>query len=210
MQSVRILTYGVTGSGKSTLALRLGELTGAPVHLVDDLCFEPNWVQVPEDEQVRRVQQIIVGEAWILDSAYGNWLTEILPRCDLIVGLDYSRSFTFWRLLRRSIHRARTGEPCCNGNRETFAKLLSLDSILLWHAKSFARKRRRIRTWAADPPGMTKVLRFTQSQDLERWLQRIETTPRVDDQILDHLLRAASAPRAKRSRGSELPPPTTR
>ncbi len=210
MESVRILTYGVTGSGKSTLALRLGELTGTPVHLVDDFCFEANWKQVSVEEQIRRVREIVGADEWILDSAYGNWLTEILPRCDLIVGLDYSRGFTFWRLLRRSIRRAWTGEPCCNGNRETFSKLLSLDSILLWHAKSFARKRQRIRTWAADPPGMTKVLRFTQPRDLERWLQRIATTPRADDRILDHLLRAASAPRAEPLHGSTLPPPTTR
>ena len=34
----RILVYGVTGSGKSTAALRIGEVTGLPVTLVDDAC----------------------------------------------------------------------------------------------------------------------------------------------------------------------------
>ena len=48
----RILVYGATGSGKSIMARRLSELTGIPWTSVDDICWSPGWVQMPQDEQV--------------------------------------------------------------------------------------------------------------------------------------------------------------
>ena len=166
----RILVYGVTGSGKSTLAARLSELTGIPWHSVDDLTWEPGWVSVPEDEQRLRIAAICAQPSWILDTAYGSWLDIPVPRTQLIVGLDYPRWFTFQRLLRRSLARVIDGRPICNGNRETVRGMLAGDSILRWHASSYARKSARIRQWESDPAGR-RVLRFTSARQTEAWLR---------------------------------------
>jgi hypothetical protein len=72
--------YGVTGSGKSTLAARISAATGIPWTHVDDLTWEPGWVAVPEREQRRLFTQICAGEAWILDTAYSDWLDVPLAR----------------------------------------------------------------------------------------------------------------------------------
>ncbi|MGH4002720.1 MAG: AAA family ATPase [Pseudonocardiaceae bacterium] len=85
----RILIYGVTGSGKTTLAKRLAEATGIEWHSVDDLTWEPGWVEVPGDEQRRRIRQICEQTEWILDTAYGKWLDVPLEHAQLIVALDY-------------------------------------------------------------------------------------------------------------------------
>ena len=61
----RVLVYGVTGSGKTTLAARLANQTGLPWHSVDDLTWEPGWVEVPSDEQRRRIDAICAGQRWI-------------------------------------------------------------------------------------------------------------------------------------------------
>src|SRR5581483_8653448 len=87
----RILVYGVTGSGKTTTAAHISERTGLPWHSVDDLTWEPGWVEVPVDEQRRRIAAICAGERWILDTAYGTWREIPLARADLIVALDYPR-----------------------------------------------------------------------------------------------------------------------
>jgi adenylate kinase family enzyme len=50
--------YGVTGSGKTTLAAQIAERTGLPWHSVDDLTWEPGWVEVPVQEQRRRIEAI--------------------------------------------------------------------------------------------------------------------------------------------------------
>lgn len=169
----RILVYGVTGSGKTTLAARLSASTGIGWHSVDDLTWEPGWVTVPEDEQRRRIAAICAQPSWILDTAYAAWLDIPLPRTELIVGLDYPRWFTFQRLLRRSLARVIDRHPVCNGNYETIRNTLAKDSILRWHAASYARKSERIRGWETDPTA-PPVLRFTSARQTEAWLAGLD------------------------------------
>jgi adenylate kinase family enzyme len=171
----RVLIYGVTGSGKTTLAQRVAERTGLPFHSVDDLTWEPGWVGVPADEQRRRIAAICTGDRWILDSGYSTWLDLVLARVDLIVALDYPRWRSLTRLVRRSLARAIDRRTICNGNTETFRQMVSSDSILVWHFRSFARKRVRMRAWAADPDGPA-VVRLTSPAATRRWLARLQGT----------------------------------
>jgi adenylate kinase family enzyme len=168
----RIMVYGVTGSGKTTLARKIGEKTGLPWHSVDDLTWEPGWKGVPEDEQRRRFQAICDGPEWILDTAYGSWRDVPMASVELIVALDYPRWLSFARLLRRSVQRAVDKKPICNGNFESFSLMLSRDSILRWHFKSFKSKHTRIAQWAANPDG-PRVLRFRHPRETEAWLRSL-------------------------------------
>jgi hypothetical protein len=164
----RVLIYGVTGSGKTTLAAKAATATGLPWHSVDDLTWEPGWTQVPPEEQRRRLEAICAGERWILDTAYGSWLDIPLGRVQLVVALDYSWR-SLGRLIRRTVQRAIDHRPICNGNTESFRQAFSRDSIVVWHFRSFARKRQRIRNWAADPCG-PRVIRLTSPRAARHWL----------------------------------------
>ena len=163
----RILVYGVTGAGKTTLAAKLAVVTGRPWHSVDDLTWEPGWVTVPVAEQRQRIEAICSGDRWILDTAYGQWLEVPLARAELIVGLDYSRSVSLARLVRRTVTRAVDKRLICNGNVQTWRRILALDFIVWWHFRSFARKRARMRAWTADLAMPTTVL-FRSPADTER------------------------------------------
>lgn len=101
----RILVYGVTGSGKSTLAAQLAEATGLPWHSVDDLTWRPEWMEVPQEEQRRRIEANCAEPGWILDTAYEAWRDVPLRYAPVVVALDYSRWFTLQRLVRRTIAR---------------------------------------------------------------------------------------------------------
>ena len=168
----RVLVYGVTGSGKSVAATAIAERTGLPLTLVDELTWLPGWVPVDEDVQRTRFAEIAAGEEWVLDSAYGAWLDVVLPRVGLVVGLDYPRWFSLQRLLRRTVTGAIDKTPRCNGNTESLRNLLSRDSIIAWHFRSFARKRARMRAWAAAPGG-PEVLLFSRPRELAAWLDGI-------------------------------------
>ena len=166
----RILVYGVTGSGKSTLAIALGQRLQLPVHLVDDeIGWLPGWVEVGAEEQRRRAAGLVTQSTWILDSAYGKWVDLVLPRAELVVGLDYPRWLSLARLVRRTWRRAAGKQPVCNGNVETWRQALSRESILLWHFRSFRRKRSRMRAWAVDPSGPPVVL-LRSPREARRWL----------------------------------------
>jgi adenylate kinase family enzyme len=165
----RVLIYGVTGSGKSTLAAALAERTGLPWHSVDDLTWEPGWNAVSEEEQRRRFEAICAQDRWILDTAYGSWRDVPLARVELIVALDYPRWLSLARLIRRTLARAVDHRLICNGNTESFRQLFSRDSIIIWHFRSFDRKRARMRRWDADPSGPA-VVRLTTPGATRRWL----------------------------------------
>ncbi len=183
----RILVYGVTGSGKSTAAQRIAARTGLPLTLADEITWAPGWVPVAEDEQRRRIGAVVAQDHWVLDTAYGAWLDLVLPRVDLVVGLDYPRWFSLQRVFRRSVMRAIDKKPICNGNTESFHAMLGRDSIIGWHFRSFGRKRARMRTWAAAAEG-PEVLLFTRSKDLAMWIDTLgdpaanrTTAPRAED-----------------------------
>ena len=170
----RLLVYGVTGSGKSTAAERIGAATGLPVHLVDELTWRPGWVAVPAEEQRDTFGRITATDAWVLDTAYSTGLDLALERCDLVVGLDYPRWLSLGRLLRRTAVRIVDRRPVCNGNVETVRNLFSRDSIIAWHFRSFARKRTRMRAWAAS--GDVPIVVFRRPADLDRWVRELGTT----------------------------------
>jgi len=160
---------GVPGSGKTTLARRIGEAMGIPWHEADQLTWEPGWIMVSDEEQRRRISDICQGDRWVLDTAYGKWIDIPLARAELIVALDYPRWVSLGRLSKRTLLRLVDGKLICNGNRETLRNFFSKEAILLWHFRSFRRKRERIRKMASDPNGI-RFLPITSPRQTERWL----------------------------------------
>jgi hypothetical protein len=169
----RIVVYGVTGSGKSTLAARIGARIGLPYHAVDDLAWEPGWVEVPTEVQRERMSAICATDDWVLDSAYMQWADIPLGRADLIVGLDFPRWLVLSRLVRRTVSRIVRRTEVCNGNTESFRGLFPLrDNIIAWQFGSFKRKQARMRAWQADP-AMPEVVLLHSPREVERWLSRL-------------------------------------
>lgn len=174
----RILVYGTTGSGKSRLATRISELTAIPYHDADAITWQPNWQQVSAEVQREEFSRICAQEKWVLDSAYDGWRDVVFDRADLVVALDYSRALSLTRLIRRTTRRLITRELACNGNVESLRQVFSSDSILLWHFRSFSRKRRRIREWSVSPTGPA-MIRFSTPAAAQEWAESLAPAPQV-------------------------------
>jgi hypothetical protein len=89
------------------------------------------------------------------------------------VALDYPRWRSLAWLTRRTLGRVIDRRTICNGNTEGFRQMLARDSIIVWHFRSFARKRARMRAWAADPAG-PEVIRLTSPAATRRWLATLQ------------------------------------
>lgn len=169
----RIVVYGVTGSGKSTLAARLAVVTGLPHVPVDDLVWQPGWVKLDAAAQVEAVRPVVEWPEWVIDSPWTATRPLVLGRADLVVALDLPRWVSLSRLLRRTATRLVTREPVCGDNTESWRAVVSRDSIIAWHFRSFARKRATIEAWAADAGG-PPVVRLTSPVAVEVWLRALE------------------------------------
>ena len=85
----KVLVIGAPGSGKSTFSRALAEKTSLPlVHL--DLLY-CNADQIPGKREVflSRLEEVLQGDAWIIDGHYKSTLQERLAACDTVFFLDY-------------------------------------------------------------------------------------------------------------------------
>ena len=166
----RVLFHGVTGSGKTSAARAYAQAVGLPFYPYDDVVgWLPEWQQRPVEDQRKLTAAIAAGDRWVVDSAYSSVCELLLARAELVVALDYPRWLSLGRLLRRTVRRCLTGEPVCNGNTETWRLVLSRDSIIVWHFRSFAAKRKEVAAMQADP-GMPPVISFRRPRDLAAWI----------------------------------------
>ena len=163
---------GVTGCGKTTAAERIAALRKLPfVDFDQDIRWksasEAVWTCHSEAEQLARCQRLASEDSWVLASCSSAAFQVLRPRIELVVYLDYPMPVSFTRLLRRSISRVTDKKPICNGNVETWAKLLSTDSILIWWFRTIRRRQRQARQLEINPD-MPPTLRVTKPQQLEQ------------------------------------------
>lgn len=165
----RIWIVGPSGAGKSTLAAILAERLGVPAIHLDDIHWQPGWIELPKAALVERVGALVAGDAWVVDGNYSYVRNAHCARAELFVWLDAPFLTAFVRVLRRTFSRARTGELCCNGNTESLANaFFSRDSVLWWAISRHGRTRRRLAESMADKPHV----RLRSQREVDAFLAR--------------------------------------
>lgn len=174
---LRVNVVGVSGSGKSTFARRLARALAAPYVELDALFWDPNWGEPQDEVFFARVERALTGEAWVLDGNYHRTQPIKWARVQTVIWLDYSRPRTMFRSIKRSLWRALTRRELWpgTGNYETFAKLFSRDSIVLFAHRSYATHGARYNAlFSAPPPGSPSFVRLRSPRQAEQFLRSIE------------------------------------
>jgi adenylate kinase family enzyme len=171
----RIAVVGTTGSGKTTLAKQIAQSLNIPHIELDALHWKPNWTEVPDEVFRGRVEQAIVADSWVTDGNYSVVRDLLWQRANIIIWLDYSFPVTFGRLLRRTLRRAITKEPVCNGNQESFRlSFFSKESILLWLFRTYNKRRQEYPVLFQQPEyAHLKIVRVRSPQEVQHWLENL-------------------------------------
>lgn len=168
----RVWIRGTSGSGKTTLGLELGRRLGIETIDLDDLYWLPEWTPRPSDEFRASIAEIVARPQWVVMGNYTKVAPLIEGDADTLIWLDYARPVTLGRLLRRTLRRVLTGEPCCNGNREEFRKsFFSRRSVIWWSITTHARRHRECLALMAQNPLAGQVrLRHRSPRETKDWL----------------------------------------
>ncbi|MEM9668528.1 MAG: AAA family ATPase [Pseudomonadota bacterium] len=118
----RAMIIGQPGSGKSTLARKLGEVTGLPVVHIDQILWNPGWVETAMDEKTRLCKAVHAREEWIFEGGHSVTWPERLARCDTLIWLDFPVHTRLWRVVLRTLkYFGRTRPDLPDGCPERFS-----------------------------------------------------------------------------------------
>ncbi len=132
----------------------MAEALGIPYIELDGIFHQPGWTRLPPGDFERRVASFVEGPAWVIDGNYSEVRPSVWSRADTVVYLDVSMATMLWRLVPRTIRRSYRQTELWNGNKESWANMISLDrevNIILWSTSTFARHRRKYRQAMVDP-----------------------------------------------------------
>ncbi len=179
----RVSVRGVTGSGKTTFARRLGAFLGLPAIELDALFWLPDWQQAAHDEFRARATAALDAfpNGWVCDGNYSGRLNDIvLAQADTVVWLHLPWRVTFWRVLRRTLSRARSGELLWANNRESLRQsFLHKDSLLLFSMTHHRAQARSFRAGVAGVADRVRVYDLRSSREVEAFLSGVEAGVRA-------------------------------
>jgi adenylate kinase family enzyme len=168
----RISVVGNAGSGKSTFAAALADRLGLRHIELDSIYHQPGWQPLSQGAFCHRVRQALGPGDWVVDGNYRSLLGSVVwDRAETVVCLDYPLPVVARRIIARTARRARTGEPICNGNVETWSNLWARTGIVRWALSRNGIYRARYQAAAADP--RWQHLRFvflTSPAQAQAWL----------------------------------------
>ena len=172
----RISVVGSSGSGKTTFARQLATKLQIPHVELDGLFWNADWTHADDETFRARVDAATATDAWVADGNYARTRDIVLSRADTVVWLDLPLGTCLGRILRRTARRARTREELWSGNRESWRRHLSRDSLVWWLVSSYRRKRREYEARFLGPkpefPHLD-VLRFRSAADAGAWLDAL-------------------------------------
>lgn len=167
----RVVVIGSSGAGKSTFARRLGAATGFPVTHIDQLFWQPGWVQTPKPLYLERLAAVVEEDCWIIEGVNASTLDLRLPRADLLIWLERSRLACLWRVARRVVSSYGSVRPdMAPGCPEQLPDFGFLTYIWTFDSRIAPRIEAAI-----DNHGMReRTVRLTSDADAEAWLATLD------------------------------------
>jgi len=165
----RVMIIGPCGAGKSTVSHQLADKLGVPLVHMDQLNWQPGWVDAGNHRLGGLLAVEVAKERWLIEGNYGSTLPMRLDRADTVVYLDYPLPLCLWRLMKRIITSyGRTRPDMAEGCPERFdAKFLLY--VMGWNRGPRQRTEQSLRGHEH------KVVRLKSPRSLAEWLATVNS-----------------------------------
>ena len=163
------MIIGPCGAGKSTVSHLLAAKLRLPLIHMDQLNWQPGWVDEGNDRLRGLLAVEVAKERWLIEGNYGSTMAMRLERADTVLYLDYPLPLCLWRLIKRiATFHGRTRPDMPDNCPERF------DGAFLWYVLRWNHGPRQ-RTEAQLLGHERKVVRLKNPRALADWLARVET-----------------------------------
>ncbi|NHC03588.1 adenylate kinase [Acinetobacter sp. 187] len=143
----RINVVGTSASGKSTFSKVLAQQLNLTYIELDDLFWLDDWQESSDQAFFKKLQQKIdqAPNGYVIDGNYTRTKHIKWQDIDTIIWLDLPFHVNVYRAVKRAIYRAVSKQKLWNSsnNQETFKKLFSRESIILWMMKTHRKNRKQ-------------------------------------------------------------------
>lgn len=171
----RVAIIGNAGGGKSLLAQYLGRTFALPIHTIDDVQWEPGWVQAPTTRVADAHAEWLRSGRWIIDG-WGSWelIEARFDAADTIVVVDFPLRMHYWWAMKRQLEaalgRRRDWPPTgCSALPVTRRLLRTMRYV---HAEL----RPRLLALMAEPQFAERVVHLRSPHELRNWRARLTTS----------------------------------
>ena len=174
----RIMIVGQPGSGKSTLAQALGARTGLPVIHIDQIHWQPGWIERSKPEKTRLCREAEQQSHWIFEGGHSATWSSRAARADMLIVLHRPVSVRLWRVLRRAVTGlGRVRPDMADGCPE---RLSSLPEFIryIWSTRNSARE--KMDRLAALAPSRCEVILLHSDEEVDSFLANVRSEPRSD------------------------------
>ena len=177
-QFQRINVVGASGSGKSTFSRKLSTILSIPHVEMDAIFWCPNWQEPEEEVFVSKLSAEISSlSCWVLDGNYTRTIPIKWKNVQVVIWLDYSFIRTVFQAIKRSFTRAFSQKELWagTGNKETWRRLFSKDSIVLYTIKTHNKVKRKHELLMLDNSySQLEFVRLRSPKEAEQFLNRIK------------------------------------
>lgn len=169
--------------GESTFARQLSKKLHLAYIELDDLLWMDNWQETPDPVFFKKIQDAIVQaytdpeyQGYVIDGNYSRTTHITWKEVDTIIWLDLPFSLNLYQSVRRAFSRAMSQQPFWKNsdNTESFRRMFSRDSIVLWMIKTHWKNRVKYMQMMTDPQyAHLHFVRLTSRKMLKTYLANI-------------------------------------
>ncbi|WP_111859425.1 AAA family ATPase [Acinetobacter sp. CFCC 10889] len=148
----RINVVGTSASGKSTFSRKLAQKLNLAYIELDDLLWMDDWQETSDPEFFQKIKDAIADaehhsdlQGYVIDGNYTRTVPLTWQEIDTVIWLDLPFALNLFQSIKRALSRAISKQPMWqhSNNTESFSRMLSRDSIILWMMKTHKKNRKK-------------------------------------------------------------------
>ncbi len=167
----KVAIFGNAGGGKSHLAGQLAELTGLPLHSLDQIKYRPGGGEVPHQEYLAIHAELLQQPRWIIDGfgcVSSAW--QRFAAADTLIYIDLPLARHFWWVTKRLIKGIFVNPEGWPKDSPIWKGSLNSYRVLWLCHRKLTPKYRQLITDAAQSK---QVLHLTSPKAIKTFLQRL-------------------------------------